>query len=357
MPVQFVGALSGTMKQVADPGLPRDPVGYARQVAQIYEAAGYDLLLLGWTSTGGDSLSTAFFASTVTERLRFLIAHRTGFIAPTVAARMLAMLDHYLNGRLLLHAISGGSDVEQRRDGDWLDHDARYRRSAEFLTIVRRMWTSPEPFDFTGEFYRVAGAFATIKPLQQPHIPVSFGGGSPAALAVGSEHADIYVLTGEPLDSIRERIARIRALAAPFGRSPEFGLTIRATIAPTERQAWERAFAIAERLGALGGALRKESESSTAQRAAEIIDAREIYDKRFWTGIGRAAGPATRLGETATLVGTPDQVAESLLDYYDAGIRLFFLYGLDLARDPAELGRELFPLVREAVRRRDQLMV
>lgn len=58
-----------------------------------------------------------------------MIAHRPGFVAPTLAARTAATLDHFTNGRIAVHIITGGNDADQQRDGDWLDHDNRYRRT------------------------------------------------------------------------------------------------------------------------------------------------------------------------------------------------------------------------------------
>ena len=125
-------------------------------------------MLVGYTSTSAEGFAVTGYAAAHTERLGYLIAHRPGFVAPTLAARKAATLDHVTGGRIALHIITGGSDAEQQRDGDFLDHDARYRRTDEYLEIVRRTWTSEKPFDFEGEFYRVRGAFSEVKPLQRP---------------------------------------------------------------------------------------------------------------------------------------------------------------------------------------------
>ncbi|MFX5578805.1 LLM class flavin-dependent oxidoreductase, partial [Acinetobacter baumannii] len=84
------------------------------------------------------------------QRIQLMLAHRPGFVAPTLAARQLATLDHFSGGRLGVHIISGGSDIEQRRDGDYLDHDQRYARTDEYLQILRQVWTADKPFDHQG---------------------------------------------------------------------------------------------------------------------------------------------------------------------------------------------------------------
>ena len=77
----------------------------------------------------------------------------------------------------------------------------------------------------------------------------------------------------------------------------------------------------------------------------------EIHDKRLWTPIAAATGAA---GNTTALVGTPEQVAESLLDYYDLGVTTMLIRGFDPLQDAIEYGRELIPLVRAGVARRDR---
>jgi alkanesulfonate monooxygenase len=73
-------------------------------------------------------------------------------VAPTLAARKAATLDQISGGRVSLHIITGGSDADQARDGDYVDHDTRYRRTDEYLGLMRRMWTEDRPFDHAGEF-------------------------------------------------------------------------------------------------------------------------------------------------------------------------------------------------------------
>src|SRR5678815_3759554 len=142
------------------------------------------------------------------------------FVAPTLAARKAATLDRISGGRVSLHIITGGSDLDQGRDGDFVDHDTRYRRTDEYLTVMRRMWTEERPFDHAGEFYRVIKAASDVKPLQRPSIPLYFGGASEAARRIGARHCDVYMLWGEPLAAIRERIATVRAAAARLAPLP-----------------------------------------------------------------------------------------------------------------------------------------
>ncbi|MBK3590555.1 LLM class flavin-dependent oxidoreductase, partial [Streptomyces sp. MBT57] len=123
------------------------------------------------------------------ERLKFLVAFRPGVISPVLAAQMAATYQRITRGRLLLNVVTGGDSTEQRRFGDHLDHDRRYARTAEFLSVVRGAW-SGQPYDFDGEHYQVEGGLTALPPDPLPEI---FFGGSPAAA-----HADVYLTWGEP---------------------------------------------------------------------------------------------------------------------------------------------------------------
>jgi alkanesulfonate monooxygenase len=248
MPIELIGMI-GVRPEGAD-GAAVHVIGgeidaaWVRDFSRAHERAGFDKVLVGYTSTAADGFLVASHAAAHTERLGYLIAHRPGFVTPTLAARKAATLDQFTGGRVSLHIITGGSDADQAKDGDWLDHDTRYRRTDEYLVLLRRTWTEERPFDFEGEFYHVAKAFSEIKPVQKPHIPLYFGGASEAAHAIGAKHCDVYMLWGEPLAAIRQRIVEVRAAGARVGREPRVSVSLRPIIAPTEDAAWDKAHRI-----------------------------------------------------------------------------------------------------------------
>ena len=136
-----------------------------RRTAQVHEASGFDRVLIGYFTNAPDGFIVGTQVAAATERLGLLVAHRPGFVAPTLAARKLATLDVATGGRAAVHIIAGGNDADQARDGDYADHDARYRRSAEYVDVLRKTWSSREPFDHHGEFYRVDHALSAITPV------------------------------------------------------------------------------------------------------------------------------------------------------------------------------------------------
>jgi alkanesulfonate monooxygenase len=245
MPITFIGMISHRLASEIIP--PRAPVfdhDFIRDFSLAHERGGFDRILIGYYSNAPDGFLVAAHAAASTERIGMLLAHRPGFVAPTVAARKLATLDQLTRGRLALHVISGGSDADQRKDGDDLTHDERYRRTDEYLDILKRVWTADGPVSHRGEFYHFDETSPEIRPWQRPHPPIFFGGLSPAAVAVGAKHAETYMIWGEPLADVRATIGQVRAAAARHGRTVQFSVSFRPILGPTEDRAWARASVI-----------------------------------------------------------------------------------------------------------------
>ena len=335
---------------------------YILDFATTHEEAGFDMVLTGYSSSTPDGFEVASYAAAHTERLGYLIAHRPGFVAPTLAARKAATLDQLTNGRIALHIITGGNDIEQRQDGDWLDHDSRYRRTDEYLDVMRRIWTETEPFDHDGEFYRLQAAYSQARCRQRPHVPLFFGGASEAALDTASRRADLFALWGEPRASIAERIADVRQRVAAAGRDPadmRFSLSARPILAETEEKAWQRAEEILARVqqataGRITPGVPTRPQSEGAWRLLRFAAEGNVHDERLWMPIAAASGAS---GSTTCLVGTPEQVADALLAYYDLGCSAFIIRGFDPLADAADYGRELIPRVREGVTQRRKAAV
>ncbi|CAN5174318.1 LLM class flavin-dependent oxidoreductase [soil metagenome] len=333
---------------------------YIDALTQAHEYGGFDRVLIGYASGAPDGFQIAAYAAAQTRKLKFLLAHRPGVIAPTVAARQLATLDQLSEGRLAVHIISGGSDLEQQRDGDYLSKDERYARTDEYIGVLKQAWTSATPFSHHGAHYRFEDHLG-VKPLQQPHIPIFFGGSSEAAIQTGARHADVYAMYGETLDQAAEIVGRVRAAAARHGRADHirFSMSLRPILGRTEKEAWSRAEQILEDARLLQGTrddgyrgIRKTSEGAARLRAA--ASAGKVHDKRLWTEI---AGLTGTNGNSTSLVGTPDQVVDSLLDYYAIGISKFLIRGFDPLEDAIDYGRNLLPRLREALAVRHPLAV
>jgi alkanesulfonate monooxygenase len=356
MSVNFIGYIgfnngSETQAAIRARALDKD---YVEAAARAQEQGGFDRVLVPFGSNSPESQIVAAHAAAITTRLGFLVAHRPGFTQPTLAARQLATLDQLSNGRVAVHIITGGADEEMARDGDTGTHKAdRYARTDEYLTVLKQEWTAATPFDHQGRFFDVRQGFSAIKP---ENLPVFFGGSSDEAIDVAGRHADVYALWGETLEQVGETVRRVRTSAARYGRHPGFSLSLRPVVADTEEAAWKKADDIVEQVRANREAAGlpiagHRPPNAGSLRLLETASARR-RDRRLWTGVAALTGAQ---GNSTGLVGTPEQVAESMLEYYDIGIDNFLIRGFDPLGDAIVYGRELIPLVRRQVEQRDRV--
>jgi alkanesulfonate monooxygenase len=352
--------------------------GYLEEISRAHEQSGFDRVLVGYGAVAPEGWAVATAVLNSTKRLKVMIAHRPGFVQPVVLARMAATLDHLTGGgRIGIHFITGGDEADQHREGDFVPHDARYRRTGETMEVVRRIWSEDSPFDYDGEFFRYEGAFSSVKPVTPGGIPLFFAGASPPAIAIGAKYADVYAFWGEPRASVIERKASIDDAATGNGRSLRYSISLRTIIADTEAEAWDKAEWIAETTAeridlakrrmagqedlyvGLGGnknatySVKREVSGTTSvgrKRLIEMSSNQDVYDERLWMKVANLTGAA---GNSTALVGTPEQVAEAMLRYYDVGMNALLLKGFDPLADTVEFGEKLLPMVREGIAVRD----
>lgn len=365
MSIQFIGFLAHQeVSESLNPSGPLVNTSFISAHAKAQEYAGYYNALIAYNSAAPDGFQLAAYAAQQTQKLGMLIAHRPGVMSPAVAAKQFATLDHLSNGRASVNVIAGGNDIEQQREGDFLSHDQRYERSDEYLTIIKDIWQKNESYDFDGKHYQIRGHKTNIKPLQQglygPQIPIYCSGSSAAALQVVGKHADVFMMWGEPLEGIKEQIQNARKEAAKYGRAEhlQFSLSIRPIIGSSEDEAWARAENIRNKVAKKLNTIKVQSSehakpqplSVGSSRLAAFASQGEILDTRLWTGISRLTGAAAGTaattgvgGNSTALVGTAEQVAESLLRYHELGISHFLIRGFDPLLDAAQYGRDLIP--------------
>lgn len=376
MSIEILGVLfHKNMSEIspAEPGSRPFDTEMVGRLARAYDENDFDRVLILQNSFAADPLPIATYAAALTKRLAFMIAHRPGFVAPTMAARMFATLDHLSGGRAGVHIITAGNDLETRCDGDYLTKEERYRRSREYVEVLRTMWASREPVDFAGDFYRFDRALGELHPINGT-IPIYFGGASPSALDYAGQCADVYAMGGlQPLAEMREFADRVRASAAKAGRTLKLQASVRIIMGETEEAAWQQADIIVEGLRAIAEEQRLMRESGkVATRPGMRIDdslstgtggegvaairqfaaGRDLLDKRLWTGATKASQTFSTPMIPPVLVGTAEQIADALGDYYDIGITGFLMRGFDLLGDIPVMGRELVPRLRRMAKER-----
>jgi alkanesulfonate monooxygenase len=319
---------------------------YLIDVARAAEEAGFVFALVPVGTTCYDAWLASSIVAARTERLKFLVAMRPGFVSPTLAAKMSNTFDQLTKGRVLINVVTGGFPAELAADGDFLDHDERYARTQEFMQVVRKAWTEPKRWDHEGRYYKVEGGNVYPKPYQQPYPPFYFGGGSEAGKKVGVEEADVYLLWGETLDMVRERIAEMRQRAAAIGRTLRFGMRIHVIARETEDEAWAAADALIANIpeefhsGINKIQSRTDSEGERRQQEMRAQNGEEqlVIAPNLWAGIGKA-----RVGVGTALVGSGENVARRLQEYVDEGIDTFVLSGYPHLEEAQRFARYVMP--------------
>lgn len=333
-----------------------DPAFLVRY-ARTLDEYGFDYTLVPYHSSSFDPFTIAATILANTKRITPIVALRPNTVYPTVAAKALATLSQLGGGRIVVHFIAGGDPAEQAREGDFLNKEERYARTAEYIRILRRAWASSEPFDHDGTYYQFKNFSNKVLPVGGT-IPVSVGGSSDDAYRVGGELADIFGLWGEPLKETREQIDKVNAAAAAAGRTdrPRIWVTFRPIIAETDELAWERAYRVLDQLNAARetGLARRPANSGTpqnvgSQRLLEIAKRGDVQDRALWYPTVTATNAT---GASTALVGSPETIAASLLDYVDLGAELISIRGYDNYNDAVDYGRYVLPLVRKGLAER-----
>ena len=271
---------------------------------------------------------------------------RPGFVAPTVAAKMSNTLDQLTQGRVLINVVTGGFPAELAADGDFTDHDERYDRTQEFMQVVRKAWTEPKRWDHEGKYYKVEGGNVFPKPYQQPYPPFYFGGASDAAKKVGAEETDVYLLWGEPLAMVRERIAEMRDLRRCRRAHPSFrpAHPRRRRGRPKKRRGPPPTQLIADIPENFQQMMEKHKTKVDSEGERRQIQLREakgedlVLGPNLWAGIGKA-----RLGVGTALVGSGENVARRLQEYIDEGIDTFILSGYPHLEEAQRFGNYVMP--------------
>jgi alkanesulfonate monooxygenase SsuD/methylene tetrahydromethanopterin reductase-like flavin-dependent oxidoreductase (luciferase family) len=319
-------------------------------IAKRADAMGFEMLvpIARWRGFGGttDFNGVAFETYTwaaglvaLTERIMVFSTSHVPTVHPIVAAKQCVTVDSIAPGRFGLNIVMGWFTPEMEMFGaPQLEHDARYAHGAEWLQIVKRLWTEEEPFDFQGRYFTVRQAQTHPKPIQKPYPVLVNAGNSPAGIDFSAREVDFNFITLDTLEHGREMIAELKRRAANYGRDVGVMTYAMMVCRDTEKEArdsyqqivaqgdWQAARNIMKVLGIQSGSF--ENQIST-------------FSERFIAGWGGYP-----------LVGTPEQVVNEMQKLADLGIQGVILGFLDYYEELAYFEKAVMPLLRQAGLRR-----
>jgi dimethylsulfone monooxygenase len=319
---------------------------YNVRLAQTAERAGFDYALTQIRFTAGynaenqhESVSFSHGILAKTERLKVIAAILPGPWKPALAAKQLATIDHLTNGRIAINVVSGWFRGEFDAIGEeWPEHDQRYARSEEFIRSLKGVWTQNN-FSFDGEYYQFKDYTLSPKPVQKPHIEIFQGGSSRAARDMASRVSDWYFTNGNTPEELKKQIDDIRAKAKANHHQVKIGVN---------------AFIIA-----------RDTEEEAQAVLKDIIAQANVNAVKSFGDATREAGAASKEGEgnwakstfedlvqyndgfRTNLIGTPQQIAERIVELKAVGVDLILSGFLHFIEEVEYFGQHVLPLVRE----------
>ncbi len=322
---------------------------YNIELARTAERVGFEYALsqVRYLSSYGaaqqhESTSTSLALLLATEKLKVIAAVHPGLWEPAVLAKFLLTADNFSKGRAAVNVVSGWFKDEFTKLGlPWLDHDERYRRSGEFLQVLRKLLTE-ENVRFAGDFYRVNDFTLRPGPYPvpgRPHPEIFQGGNSTAARFNGGAYADWYFSNGKDFDGFTEQYDEVTRIAAEHGRRVRFGLNGFAIVRDTEAEAREQ---LREIIAKADTEAVEGFRKSVQQAGPATADRKGMWaDSSFEDLVQYNDGFRTQL------IGTPEQVARRIVEYRRRGVDLLLLGFLHFQEELEQFGEKVIPLVRE----------
>jgi FMNH2-dependent dimethyl sulfone monooxygenase len=335
----WLPVFGGWLRNVDDEGMEAS-WEYIRRLARRSEEIGFDLTLVaelnlndikGVEAPSLDAWSTAAALAAVTDRIEIMVAVRPTFHAPALLAKQAANIDWISGGRLSLNVVSSWWATEARQYGVRFDeHDRRYDRTSEWLSVVNGMWSEPV-FSHSGEFYTVEEAVLEPKPVQRPRPTLYAGGESPAAKALIAERCDAWLTHGDPPDVIGRKVADMRERRDRLRLEPMS-------------------------FGAAGYVIARANERAARAEMERITDVRQsargyanyqdwIQNTQLEQRVSLEDYSVSNRGLRAGLVGTHEQVAERIRAFEEAGLDLMLLQFSPQYEEMERFAEEVIPLV------------
>lgn len=306
------------------------------------EESGMDSVLLNIGFATPDPMGLAAALAGNTRKIRLIVAVRSGMISPTLLVQQVNTFSSLHGDRISLNVVAGHSPGEQGGYGDFLDHNARYERTREFLDVCRRFWRSDE-VNFEGRYYcirdgRLNPPFVSE---QRDHPEILVAGGSEIASALAIDHGDCWMRLADAPSAVAQSIGP--ALRA----GKEVGLRFSIVAAPTRQRALEAAHALVEHTASQDKDSATESKFVSRSDSQSIAAVYRSAEKEWlapclWTGAVRSHG-----APAIALVGSHDEIAGALLEYGRLGISQFIMSGWPKLDTMVSFGEEILPRIRE----------
>lgn len=287
-----------------------------------------------------DPIALAAALGVLTTKIKFMVACRSGLSSPTSFVQQVNTVSVLTRGRISLNIVGGHTPEEQRYYGDFLDHDDRYQRTDEFLTICRAFWSGLPEVNFQGKYFHVEKAKINTPFLYGNGPEIYVGGASPKAVELAVKHAACFWTLPAGPDELFSRVRHVQQAGI------EVGLLVSLIARSTRVEAVNAAQTM---LDALGNSPKK-AHKEFAQRSDSVAFGStlalaerqpEWLTKCLWSGAVPYLG-----APSIALVGSFEEIADALWEYKQAGITQFLFMGWPDVDEMKLFSSEVLPLVR-----------
>jgi len=314
------------------------------QFCRMAEELGIQGVLTDFGASKPDSILLATALGLATRKIEFIIAYRSGLIAPTSFVQQINTLSVLINGRLSLNIVAGHSPEEQAFYGDLLPHNERYARTTEFLEVCRALWQDNGPVTYRGRYYQTENAqLNTPYVADQRTLPEIFiAGGSTEAQELAIRCGTLWMQIGDTPENLRENVGPVLAAGK------EVGLRMAIIARPTREKAIRAAHSL---VSGLDPSLREKQKEKQFVNASDSVSIKATYETAarvewlkpyLWTGAVNTHGAAT-----VCLVGSAKEVADAIMEYKKIGVSQFILSGWPKLEEMMFFGTHVLPLVRK----------
>jgi alkanesulfonate monooxygenase len=341
------GVPRGTQNSLVEISLP-DLIAQA-DFCRRAVAAGIDSLLVDFGYAKPDPILLSAALGLAVDDISFIVAYRSGLMSPVSFVQQLNTLSALIGGRFSLNIVAGHSPDEQRAYGDFLDHDRRYARTDEFLAVCHAFWRGERDISFSGEYYRIEKSNLNTPFLadRRRHPEIYIAGNSEPARRLALSRGTCWMRLGDTAENV------VRDAAGVIDQGIEVGLRMSVIARPTRAEAVAAARELIQRLGP--GESERTVEGGFIRRS-DSVSMNDLYRRaeEEWLGPALWAGAVRTHGAAAiALVGSPEEVAASILEYKRAGVSQFIFSGWPKVGSMEFFGREILPIIRRMERAMD----
>ena len=313
------------------------------KLAQLLDEAGIDFMLpiARFTGYGGEKdfqgtvLETITWTSALlasTKNLVIFATIQTAVNHPMAVAKQIATMSKIGKDRVGLNIVAGWNKPEYDALGLKLpdDHETRYGYAQEWYDLIKKVWESEDPFDFDGKYFKTKNSYGKPRPNFVP--PIFNAAGSKNGRDFALNNADFLFTPVSNLDRSAEEVNELKQMGLERGRSTNVMTFSHVICRPTMEEAqaeWQRQLDYADipALDNLMNLMFAHAQSFPAEIRQQLRDR---------MAVGHGGFP---------LVGTPEQVAQSIEDLHQAGFSGTTLSFLDYVEEFPYFRDNVLPLL------------